>query len=90
MRELIDIGKRVYTISRPKEFKRMIVFLFRSMLNHCNIMNLLEFFKQSNNRKKILNHIPFFIEQATRSFFYRKSTCSERCKIIKNHFFFFF
>lgn len=88
MREIIDIGEKIYNLSKPKEFKRMIVFLFRAMINYQKIKDLLEFFKETPLRIRLLSHIPFFIEQSTRTFFYRNSKFQERCNIIKNHFLF--
>ena len=88
MREIIDIGEKIYNVSKPKEFKRMIVFLFRAMINYQKIKDLLEFFKETPLRIRLLSHIPFFIEQSTRTFFYRNSKFQERCNIIKNHFLF--
>ena len=73
MREIIDIGEKIYNVSKPKEFKRMIVFLFRAMINYQKIKDLLEFFKETPLRIRLLSHIPFFIEQSTRTFFYRNS-----------------
>ena len=46
--------------------------------------NLISFFYDLPIKREIIEATPFFIEQATRQFFYKGSTLAERCQIIKD------
>ncbi|MDR1976839.1 MAG: VirK/YbjX family protein [Campylobacteraceae bacterium] len=79
------IGRSLYKTHLLKERKRYIIFLIRCHLHRRKIENLLEFFAKTTQREQMLLKSPSFVEQATRSFFYKKSTFSERADIIKSH-----
>lgn len=86
MESISDIGKRIYDISNPREKRRYYVFLLRSVLHRSELKRLIEFFCEDPLRKALLEKNAFPIEQATRSFFYNKSTFSERVQLVKNHY----
>lgn len=88
MASIKDIGKRIYDLKNPREKRRYFVFLLRSLVHRKELRELVEFFQQDAARKQILEVNPFPIEQATRAFFYNKSTFEERVNLIKNHYLF--
>ena len=87
MASIKDIGKRIYDLNNPREKRRYFVFLLRSLVHRKELRELVEFFQQDAARKQILEVNPFPIEQATRAFFYNKSTFEERVNLIKAHYF---
>ena len=64
----------------------MVVFLFRTLTHDKKMEELFEFFQETPLRREVSARLPFFYEQATRQFFYKKSSFDERFQIIKNHF----
>ena len=83
--QLKKIGKSLYKLDVPKEMKRYLVFLGRCCLHKKEIEDLQKFFAASPLRKEMLAGTPSFIEQTTRSFFYKGATWSERINIVKKH-----
>ncbi len=47
---------------------------------------LFKFFQRTPLKRELSSRLPFFYEQATRQFFYKKSSFDERFEIIENHF----
>lgn len=86
MASIKDIGKRIYDLKNPREKRRYFVFLLRSLVHRKELRELVEFFQQDAARTQILEVNPFPIEQATRAFFYNKSTFEERVNLIKAHY----
>ncbi|MCD8338593.1 MAG: VirK/YbjX family protein [Burkholderiales bacterium] len=80
------IGKSMYHTHTFKGFKRYIVFRIRCFFHPKDVQELLEFFNGNELRRQILERNPSVVEQATRAFFYLKSTWNERTEIVKNHF----
>lgn len=64
----------------------MVVFLFRTLSHNKKMEELFEFFQRTPLKKELSSRLPFFYEQATRQFFYKKSSFDERFRIIENHF----
>ena len=81
-----EIGKRIYNLKNPREKRRYYVFLLRAMLHRRTLKELVDFFNAAPARGKLLELNPFPIEQATRAFFYNKSTFSERVQIVRQHY----
>ncbi len=85
---LREAGHRLYVTSRLKEMKRYLVFRARCRMHKDVVEDLLNFFAATQQRKDLLKGTPAFIEQVTRSFFYKDSTYEERVALIKNHILF--
>ena len=86
MKKFIILGKKIYNISKIKEFKRFLVFIIRVFLNLSMTENIYSFFINTKTRNDILNKEPFLIELVTREFLYAKSTFKERVNIVLNNF----
>lgn len=65
--------------------KRYLVFRTRCRLHSGMVNDLLDFFAANEHREKWLMGNPSFLEQATRSFFYKGSTWDERMQLVKDH-----
>ena len=79
------IGKSLYQTHILKEMKRYLVFRIRCRLHSSMVNDLLDFFAATEQREKWLVGNPSFLEQATRTFFYKGSTWEERMQLVKNH-----
>ena len=79
------IGKSLYQTHILKEMKRYLVFRTRCRLHGSMVNDLLDFFAATEQREKWLVGNPSFLEQATRTFFYKGSTWEERMQLVKNH-----
>ena len=79
------IGKSLYQTHILKEMKRYLVFRTRCRLHSSMVNELLDFFAATEQREKWLVGNPSFLEQATRTFFYKGSTWEERMQLVKNH-----
>ncbi len=86
--EFITLGKRIYDTSNPREIRRLVIFVGRSLLHSASMQQLMEFFHSDPLRREIIEKNPFPIEQVTRAFFYNGSTFSERLRLVRNHFLF--
>ena len=84
--KIIELGKRIYDTSNPREVHRMVVFLGRYMIHYSAMEKLMDFFQQDKLRQEIIQKNAFPIEQATRAFFYAGSTLKDRVNLIVNHF----
>ena len=85
MSNFIELGKKIYDVNNPREAHRFAVFVARCCLNPRRINRLEKFFEQSELLKKIAASYPFVYEQATRAFFYYRSTFEERIRLIEEH-----
>ncbi len=79
------VGKSLYQTRILKEMKRYIVFRARCAMHSSAIDGLLQFFAANDKRRSWLKGNPSFVEQTTRSFFYKGSTWDERLELVKNH-----
>ena len=79
------VGKSLYKTHILKEFKRYVVFMTRCHLHTRYMDDILDFFAANELRQKMLKGTPSFVEQVTRSFFYKNSKWAERVEIVKNH-----
>lgn len=84
--EIIELGKRIYDTSNPREIHRLIVFVGRALLHYPGMKSLQQFFAEDELRQRILERNPFPMEQATRAFFYNGSTFAERKQLIQQHY----
>ena len=85
MSNFIELGKKIYDLNNPREAHRFAVFLARCCLHPQRMNRLEKFFEQSGLLKKIAEGYPFVYEQATRAFFYHRSTFEERARLIEEH-----
>ena len=81
----IELGKKIYNLSNPREAHRFAVFVARCCLHPQRMARLEEFFNQSEILKKIADVYPFVYEQPTRAFFYHRSTFDERMTLVTDH-----
>lgn len=82
---LTYIGKSLYQTHILKEMKRYVVFRSRCALHSNAVNDLLAFFDANEKRRAWLKGNPAFVEQTTRSFFYKDSTWDERMALVKTH-----
>ena len=85
MSNFIEIGKKIYDLNNPREAHRFAVFVARCCLHPQRMNRLEKFFSQSDLLKKVAEGYPFVYEQATRAFFYHKSTFEERARLIEEN-----
>ena len=85
MSNFIELGKKIYDLNNPREAHRFAVFVARCCLHPQRMNRLEKFFEQSELMKKIAAGYPFVYEQATRAFFYHRSTFEERARLIEEH-----
>ena len=79
------VGKSLYQTHILKEMKRYVVFRTRCALHGSSVCELLRFFDDTALRRELLQGTPAFFEQATRAFFYKNSTWSERVRLVEEH-----
>jgi uncharacterized protein VirK/YbjX len=86
MKKLIDLSARIYRKPKLKDYRRVAVFLIRSLSRKREMNELIDFFEDTPLRRRLALDHPSFFEQATRQFFYYKSTFAERSLLIREHF----
>lgn len=86
VRAYIDLSTKIYNIQRLIDYRRVVVFIIRSLVHNTLIGNLMTFFRADPLRREIIENYPGIFEQATRQWLYRDSTVRDRLAIIKNHF----
>ncbi|MBQ3434652.1 MAG: DUF535 domain-containing protein [Selenomonadaceae bacterium] len=85
MSNFIELGKKIYDLNNPREAHRFAVFVARCLLHPKRMSRLERFFGQSELMIKVADGYPFVYEQATRAFFYYRSTFEERARLIEEH-----
>lgn len=85
MQNFIELGKKIYDTSNPREAHRMVVFVSRCCLHPRKMRRISTFFGQNQLLSQVAERFPFVYEQPTRAFFYNKSTFAERISIIEEH-----
>lgn len=85
----LEMGAKIYNNNRLSDYRRMSVFIIRSLINHDSMQDINKFFRLNSLRVEIVAKHPYLFEQVTRSIFYRRSSFSERIALIKEHFLFF-
>ncbi len=86
MQKYIEIGKRIYNMNNPREKRRMVVFVLRSMWHDKDMKEVMAFFDANPVLKKYQEHNLFHLEQITRAFFYNGATFSERKALVCRHY----
>lgn len=89
MIKYIELGKKIYDTSNPREQRRMVVFVLRAMWHDADMKKLMAFFEGNEVLKDYIEKSPFPLEQVTRAFFYKGSTFKERMRIICDNYDFF-
>ena len=85
MFEYLEIGKKIYNTDNPREARRMVVFVARTILNSRRMASLKKFFQQNELLAQIAEEYAFVYEQPTRAFFYNKSNFEERAQLVEQH-----
>ncbi len=85
MSNFIELGKKIYDLNNPREAHRFAVFVARCLLHPKRMSRLEKFFEQSELMTKVAEGYPFVYEQATRAFFYYRSTFEERARLIEEN-----
>ena len=85
MSNFIELGKKIYDLNNPREAHRFAVFVARCLLHPKRMSRLEKFFGQSELMTKVADGYPFVYEQATRAFFYYRSTFEERTRLIEEN-----
>lgn len=84
--KLYNLGKQLYNCERRINYRRVIVFVIRSLVHHKEVQTLYNFFQSSSLRHNIITTRSTFFVQLTRHLFYKDSTTSERLAIIIQSF----
>lgn len=82
MLKYIELGKKIYDTSNPREQRRMVVFVLRAMWHDADMKKLMAFFDSNEVLKKFQLRHQFHIEQVTRCFFYNGATFKERMALV--------
>jgi len=85
MSNFIELGKKIYDLNNPREAHRFAVFVARCCLHPQRMSRLEKFFEQSELMRQVAEGYPFVYEQATRAFFYYRSTFEERARLIEDN-----
>ena len=85
MSNFIELGKKIYDLNNPREAHRFAVFVARCLMHPQRMNRLEKFFAQSELLTKVAAGYPFVYEQATRAFFYHRSTFEERARLIEEN-----
>lgn len=85
MSNFIELGKKIYDLNNPREAHRFAVFVARCLMHPQRMSRLEKFFAQSPLMQKVAAGYPFVYEQATRAFFYHRSTFEERARLIEEN-----
>lgn len=85
MSNFIELGKKIYDLNNPREAHRFAVFVARCLLHPQRMSRLEKFFAQSELLRQVAAGYPFVYEQATRAFFYYRSTFEERARLIEDN-----
>ena len=85
MTNFIELGKKIYDLNNPREAHRFAVFVARCCLHPQRMSRLEKFFDQSELLRRVARDYPFVYEQATRAFFYHRSTFEERARLIEQN-----
>lgn len=85
MKNIAEIGKKIYRISYHKELKRYIYFRLRAFFNSGRMDRIDSYYHQDPVREKIAQLYPFVYEQPQRAFFYNKSSFDQRIRLMEEH-----
>lgn len=85
MKNIREIGRKIYNVNYWRERRRYYIFLLRCFINKSKMKKIDIFFNSTKLLKEIADIYPFVYEQPTRAFFYNKSTFDERAAIVEKH-----
>lgn len=85
MKNIREIGRKIYNVNYWRERRRYYIFLLRCFINKSKMKKIDIFFNSTKLLKEIADIYPFVYEQPTRAFFYNKSTFDERVAIVEKH-----
>lgn len=85
MKNIREIGRKIYNVNYWRERRRYYIFLLRCFINKSKMKKIDVFFNSTKLLKEIADIYPFVYEQPTRAFFYNKSTFDERAAIVEKH-----
>ena len=85
MKNIREIGRKIYNVNYWRERRRYYIFLLRCFINKSKMEKIDIFFNSTKLLKEIADIYPFVYEQPTRAFFYNKSTFDERASIVEKH-----
>jgi len=80
------LGKQIIDCQKFINYRRVWVFVLRSLWHYRETGTLEKFFNSSMLHKQIITKYPDIFLQLTRQVLYKNSTTAERCKIIEQHF----
>ncbi len=86
MQKYIEIGKKIYNMNNPREKRRMVVFVLRSMWHDKDMKEVMQFFDANPVLQKYQEKSLFHLEQITRVFFYNGATFQERKALVCQHY----
>ena len=86
MQKYIEIGKKIYNMDNPREKRRMIVFVLRSMWHDKDMKEVMAFFAENPVLRQYQEKSLFHLEQITRAFFYNGATFKERKALVCRHY----
>ena len=86
MQKYIEIGKKIYNMDNPREKRRMIVFVLRSMWHDKDMREVMAFFNGNPVLRQYQEKSLFHLEQITRAFFYNGATFKERKELVCQHY----
>ena len=85
MKNIREIGRKIYNVNYWRERRRYYIFLLRCFINKSKMKKIDDFFHSTKLLEEIADIYPFVYEQPTRAFFYNKSTFDERAAIVEKH-----
>ena len=85
MKNIREIGRKIYNVNYWRERRRYYIFLLRCFFNKSKMKKIDEFFHSTKLLEEIADIYPFVYEQPTRAFFYNKSTFDERAALVEKH-----
>lgn len=85
MSSFVELGKKIYRLSNPREAHRFAVFVARCCLNPDKMRRVEEFFTRDEILSEVVERYPYVYEQVTRAFFYHRSSFEQRIQIVEEH-----
>lgn len=81
----VSVGKRIYRLNYLPELRRFVIFLARTVIHRGPMCAMRDYFEADPLRAELASRYPYVYEQATRAFFYHRSTLGERIALIERH-----
>ncbi|MBP2645541.1 MAG: hypothetical protein H6Q75_981 [Firmicutes bacterium] len=84
--KLYKLAKKLFNCQNLLGYRRVIVFIIRSLWHYREVQGLHDFFSDNLFRQDLITKYPPFFSQLTRQVFYKKSSTAERFALITQHF----